>query len=109
MTDPEVDLSQLSPADRDTFIDAMIDSRPNRGVNLAVAQEVADEVDEAVFAASARSYLQALIDELRLTRRSVQRQADHLDEIMAIHHVESTPCERWCDEICQVADDLRAL
>lgn len=146
--DDEVDLSRMSEDEAAAVIEQLIDARPPRGVNLAVAQELIDGASpgpwrperhdnelfhvvrpgrpsvsilghwdqeifcfrgDAEFIAAARQFLPAIVNELRDTRAKVQRHADHLDEIMALHHQEERSCDKWCEDICQVADDLREL
>lgn len=156
--DDVIDLSMMNEADAQVVTDSLIGQFVNRGVNLAIAQEICDSVPEgpwdalplheiygnppppgdpgawawgvvergeddppyvetsfagremAEFIAEARTWMPALIADLREARRRITALADRLDEVMAYHdgdvdHV----CTELCDKVCQVADDLRAI
>lgn len=107
--DDVIDLSMMSRADAESIMFEILDSRPNRGVNLDIAQDLAVRGDDAELVAGARDLVIALVDELRGTRIAVQHFADRLEDTLARHHREQIPCDPWCDEICRVADELREL
>lgn len=106
--DEVIDLSRMTTAEAREIIEQKLDEAPQK-VNLFAGLQLVKRNDPDELAAMGAQWIDALIKQLQVEHRAVDALADKLDAVMALHHLDERSCDKWCDDICQVADDLRVI